>query len=88
LDKWIHIIMFFIMVTLWCWAVPDKKNRISNKRKAFALIAIVSFLYGVGMEFVQRYLTANRSFDAGDIVADGIGCVLGFFYSTKRYIKK
>ncbi|MBL7747464.1 MAG: VanZ family protein [Chitinophagaceae bacterium] len=88
LDKWVHIIMFFIMVTLWCWAVPEKKNIIHNRRKTFALIAIVSFLYGVGMEFVQRYLTANRSFDAGDIVADGVGCIIGYFYCTGRYIKK
>lgn len=51
-------------------------------------IAIIAFLYGIGMEFVQRYLVLNRSFDGGDIIADGIGALAGYLFSSRTYIKK
>ena len=54
----------------------------------FIVITIGWFAYGIGMEFVQKYLVANRSFDIGDIIADGVGCVAGLIYSWRRYIPK
>jgi VanZ family protein len=40
------------------------------------------------MEFVQRYFIPNRTFDLGDIAADGIGSFGGMLWSYFRYIKK
>jgi hypothetical protein len=40
------------------------------------------------MELVQRYFIPNRSFDGGDIIADGVGSAAGLVYSLKRYVKK
>jgi VanZ family protein len=40
------------------------------------------------MEFVQHYFIPNRSFDLGDIIADGAGSGLGGFLSVRLYIKK
>ena len=40
------------------------------------------------IEFIQRNFIPNRSFDMGDVVADGVGALVGVFYSIKRYIKK
>ncbi len=39
------------------------------------------------MELVQKYFIPNRSFDLKDILADGLGCVIGLLISG-RYIKK
>ncbi|MEQ1675528.1 MAG: VanZ family protein [Chitinophagaceae bacterium] len=86
-DKWVHFIMFFIMVLLWCWALTGKQFNNINLRKSFFIVALIWLGYGIGMEFVQRYCTYNRSFDGGDIIADGVGCAAGLFYSWKRYIK-
>ena len=55
-------------------------------KKAFILIALLWLAYGIGMEFVQKYLVENRAFDNGDIIADGIGCLVGLIYSSRRYI--
>ena len=52
------------------------------------LFAILWLVYGIAMEFVQQNFIPNRSFDVGDIIADGVGCVIGFLFSRKRYIKK
>jgi VanZ family protein len=54
----------------------------------FLRVAVLCLIYGVGMEFVQKYFIPNRSFDIGDIIADAIGCLTGLVYSIRRYIKK
>ncbi len=87
-DKWVHIGMFAIMVFLWCWAMLRMKLDKEKLKKAFVFIALLWFAYGIGMEFVQKYLVVNRSFDSGDIIADGVGCLLGLIYSIRRYIPK
>jgi VanZ family protein len=85
-DKWVHIGMFGIMVWLFCWAIHSKK--VSNRKliNVFVIIATICLAYGIGMEFVQKYFVVNRSFDNGDIVADAIGCTVGFLYSSRKYI--
>jgi len=85
-DKWVHIGMFTIMVFLWCWAMLKINLTKEKLKKAFILIALLWLAYGIGMEFVQKYLVENRAFDNGDIIADGIGCLVGLIYSSRRYI--
>jgi VanZ family protein len=46
---------------------------------------IIGIFYGIAMELVQKYFIPFRSFDLGDILADGIGCIVGFFYSIKKF---
>jgi VanZ family protein len=86
-DKWVHIAMFFILVTAWCrWAslIVDEKKLL---RVLFAF-TLLWFAYGVIMEFVQLYFISNRSFDIWDVVADAAGCIGGAYFSYGRYIKK
>jgi hypothetical protein len=87
-DKWVHIGMFAIMVFLWCWAMLRMQFEKKKLERIFLLIAIAWLAYGIGMEFVQKYCIANRSFDLGDIIADGVGCVTGLFNSNMRYLPK
>ncbi len=88
LDKWIHIGMFAILVTLWCWAMQKRNSDGVRISALFIWIGLASLAYGIGMEFVQKFFIPNRSFDVGDIIADGVGCTLGVIYSIRRYIKK
>ena len=87
-DKWVHIGMFTIMVFLWCWAMLRMDFDKAKLKRVFIFIALLWLVYGTGMEFVQKYCVANRSFDIGDIIADGVGCAVGLIYSISRYIKK
>jgi len=46
---------------------------------------IVGCLYGILMELVQKYFIPFRSFDLGDILADGIGCFAGYLFAMKKF---
>ena len=63
-----------------------KKNSDIQKR-ILILITIGALLYGTGMELVQKYFIANRSFDTGDIAADAGGCGIALLYVLKRLKK-
>jgi VanZ family protein len=85
LDKWVHICFFSVMVFLWCWVMTTLTWKTI---RLFYEIAFYFFLYGVAMEFVQKYFIPNRSFDVMDMIADGIGGVIGVIIAAKVYIKK
>jgi VanZ family protein len=85
LDKWVHIFLFSVMVFLWCWLLSSKVRR---KNESFMQVFFCCCLYGIAMEFVQKYFIPNRSFDVKDMVADGIGGALGWLASVKLLIKK
>jgi VanZ family protein len=87
-DKWVHIGMFAILVFLWCWSSLPRYSIAANRKKVFIRVAVIAVLYGIAMEFIQKYFVPNRSFDFGDILADAAGSFLGFLYSGRRYIKK
>ncbi|HKC37827.1 MAG TPA: VanZ family protein [Chitinophagaceae bacterium] len=79
-DKWIHVLLFLILVLVWCRAYS--KPRLKN---IFIMITILSILYGIGMEIVQKYFIPFRSFDVGDIIADAVGCITGYLISIKKF---
>lgn len=87
-DKWVHIGMFSILVVLCCWGLLRSMKEKEKLKKAFIVVGLLGLLYGVGMEFVQKFFVPNRSFDPGDIAADAVGCLLGVIFSRTRYIKK
>ena len=87
IDKWVHIGMFFMMVFLWARTIPKKQQHTSIKT-TLILITIAAFLYGIGMEFIQKYFIPYRSFDILDIAADAIGCMFGMTFCLRNSLKK
>jgi len=80
-DKWVHAGLFAVLTFLFSW--PFRKLYPAQHR-LFVSIAILALLYGIIMEFVQKYFTADRDFDINDMLADGFGCLLG--YIAVRYV--
>lgn len=85
-DKWVHVGLFAILVTLWCLVFTFRRSR--NLLMAFTWIGVAGLVYGIIMEFVQQNYVAHRSFELADIAADAGGCVVGVIFSWWRYIKK
>ena len=86
-DKWVHTGMFAAIVFLFCWAFYKTAKK-ENRSTLFFYTLMAAVLYGVGMEYVQKYFVVNRSFDIGDIIADCVGNLIGLWFSSYRYIKK
>ena len=86
-DKWVHIGIFIILSFLLCRAIHKVKTVSGKLKNNFILIGTICLFYGIAIEFVQQYWVAYRSFDFGDIIADGAGAAAGVLYSFKRYIK-
>lgn len=87
IDKWVHFLIFLILVILWCRAYGSKQKK-GSLRKVFIRIAVLCLIHGVAMELIQHFFISFRSFEMLDIVADGAGCIAGFFLVNRWYIKK
>jgi len=87
-DKWVHIGIFYILSFLFCWGISKRGISAYALKRSFIQTGISCLLYGIVMELVQRYFIPNRYFDPGDVIANGVGCFAGVFYSFKMYIKK
>lgn len=86
-DKLVHFGMFFLLTVLFSYPfskLPVEDVTISD---IFNKIAFFIILYGIIMEFVQKYFTAGRTFDITDILFDAIGTVVGLL-AIKRYTFK
>ncbi len=102
-DKYVHIGMFGMLVLLFCGGFWKRKKSVGTAEntsggrnhkdiRGFIWIAVFALTYGIIMEFVQRDFIPLRSFDLGDILADGVGSFLGagvsWFAWLRRSIKK
>jgi hypothetical protein len=87
-DKWIHVLLFLIMVSLWCWGWAELNISVGKKIALFITTSLVWLSYGIAMEFVQDALRNGRSYDVKDMIADGIGCALGLLISGILFRKK
>ena len=86
IDKIVHLILFGGLVLLWSLhAYFHRQPNIITVRVSWTIV-LLSFLFGVIMEFVQKNFIPNRSFDGGDIIADLVGSLFGYFV-TQWYLK-
>ena len=81
-DKFVHVILFAVFSFLWLSFV-DSTNPINDKFILLAIL-ILGSLYGLGMEFVQKYFT-ERSFSLLDALADTIGSAIGLVIKKSPY---
>ena len=87
-DKIVHFVLFGGTVLLLAYGYYKQRNAISWLA-LFSLAAVVT-LYGLAIEFIQKYLVPNRSFDMYDLLADGLGALAGalvFSWIGKRFLE-
>jgi VanZ family protein len=69
--------MFFVLTVLFCYPFIFSKGDPIVIKSWFIKIAMWVVVYGIIMEFVQKYLVYGRSFDVTDILFDAVGSVAG-----------
>jgi|GEM_PF-280504 len=86
-DKLVHFGLFGGFVFWFGFAfLPVDKAKTKN---AIVMATVISCLYGMGMEYVQKYFTNHtRDFSYEDMAADAIGAIIGYFFTrwmTAKY---
>lgn len=77
-DKIVHITLFGVFVFLWDLRLSKRSSDISRLVRWFFAFYVVANVYGISMEYVQKYWIPGRDFDLADIIADMIGAGLGY----------
>jgi VanZ family protein len=75
-DKVIHVGMFVGWAFLWMMLYPKK----------ITLLFLIGIAFGILMEVFQHLLPYERTFDWWDVLADGVGTIVGtvFFIIISR----
>lgn len=87
-DKLVHIGMFGMLCFLFHLPAWKSKLQNSGRQKWFWTVSVLSVAYGTGMEFVQRELIVNRSFEEADILADTVGALGALALSQTIFLRK
>ena len=86
-DKWVHIGMFGGLTFLFCW--PFYKSGFTSGQRLyyFLKIAMAVSIWGLAIEFIQRFYIVGRSFDILDWAADSFGALIALLFCKKWFIK-
>lgn len=90
IDKLVHILLFgSLALSFFVYFEKANKQNLQSVR-AKALVLIFCILYGIGMEFYQKYFVPSRGFEVSDMLADAIGSLLALpvFYGINKYQNK
>ena len=87
-DKIVHIGLFAVLTWLFCRGWYQNGRTQDRLKIIFIYITLAAVVYGLVMEFVQKYYVPFRSFDVYDVVADGIGAFAGSLFSRWLYLKR
>ena len=88
-DKIIHVGLFGSLA-LSIFSHFEQYSSISFRSiRTKALSLIICILFGIGMEFYQKYIVPSRGFEVGDMLADAAGALLAlpFFNRVKQFIQ-
>lgn len=87
-DKFVHLVMFFLLTILFSYPFSKMPAPPAVKAAIFNKVALYVILYGILMEFIQKFFTSARSFDVIDILFDSLGSVSGLLTVRQYALKK
>ena len=88
-DKIIHVGLFGSLALSLFSHLEQYSNISFRSTRTKALSLILCIVFGIGMEFYQKYFVPSRGFEVGDMLADAMGALLAlpFFNMVKHYIQ-
>jgi glycopeptide antibiotics resistance protein len=85
-DSFAHAAMFAVLTFLMIVGLKKQFSFPKLKHFSFRIAFTLSFLFGVGIEFMQHYLIAGRMGDIFDVLSNTIGCLLGIVLFKIIYV--
>jgi len=88
-DKIIHMGLFGSLALSLFFHFEQYSKTSFQSIRTKALTLILCIVFGIGMEFYQKYFVPSRGFEVGDMLADAMGALLAlpFFNGVKRFIQ-
>jgi len=77
-DKVVHIGLFGGFVFLWSLWKTGRVHEPAILLRWFFLFYVLANVYGISMEYVQKYWIPGRDYDLADMIADMIGAGLAY----------
>lgn len=72
-DKIIHIVLFGSLMFAALFHFDQLETRFFKTTRAKAMTMIICIVYGIAMEFYQKYYVPSRGFEVADMLADAAG---------------
>ena len=85
-DKLIHIGLFGGLTFLFCLPFYRSSFDAVQRLQYFTKIAVAVAIWGLAIEFIQKYWIPGRSFDLLDWAADSMGSLIAFGFYKTRFI--
>ncbi len=86
-DKMVHAGSFMVMTILFSWPFLNSSYSPRDRRNYFIKIAIATSLWGLTIEFIQKFYIPNRDYELADWAADSFGSIVGLIISNKLFLK-
>jgi len=91
IDKLVHVCLFGSLS--FSFFVHFEKTNYKQLKtvRAKAIVLIFCIVYGIGMEFYQKYFVPTRGFEVNDMLADAVGAILAlplFNWMNNKFLKK
>jgi VanZ family protein len=82
-DKFVHAVLFGGLVILF--ALPIFKSQIPFRQKVnYAIrVSMAVIVWGITIEFLQKFFVPSRDFDLLDWAADTLGVIVAFWVIVK-----
>jgi len=76
IDKIVHVLLFGSLSMSFFVHFERGNKPFLKTVRAKALILIFCILYGIAMEYYQKYYVPSRGFEVSDMLADAVGAIL------------
>lgn len=86
-DKWVHIGVFTLLGLLFCWPFYHSNFNRKERLRYFIKIAIAISVWGLAIEFIQKFWIPGRGFELTDWAADSLGALLACLFSARIFMK-
>ena len=87
-DKIVHVGVFALLAILFCWPVYRSAFATMERLHYFIKVSIAVSIWGLVIEFIQKYFVPGRSFDLIDWAADSLGALIAYWICSKIFIQE
>lgn len=85
-DKFVHVCFFGGFVLLWNLYESRKIADAARLLRIFFLFYVLGNVFGISIEYIQKYWIPGRDYDLADMIADMIGAGLAYGVSNLWFL--